>query len=79
MGWRTQKDKVLFRQVPGRFDVFVTLDQGLEHEQHIAALSFAVVVAHVADNRLEGWLPILAELNEACERSSPGTVTHVCP
>lgn len=43
-GWRSMKNGELLRRASGQFDVFVTADQNLEHQQNIAALPLAVVV-----------------------------------
>ena len=53
--WRALPDVELVSLAQGRFDVFVTIDQGFEFEQNLSKLTFGVVVIHVARNRIESY------------------------
>lgn len=44
VGWATTKNGALLRLAQQEFDVFVTTDQRLQHQQTIANLDLAVVV-----------------------------------
>lgn len=71
------KNGELLRRASGAFDVFVTADQNLEHQQNIASLSVAVVVLVAATNRLEAYAPFASKLAEAVRAARPGRVTRV--
>jgi hypothetical protein len=52
-GWRAE-----------RFDVVVTADRNLEHQQNLTTLPIAVVVLIASTNRLESLAPLAPELLE---------------
>ena len=76
-GWQSMNNGELLRRASGAFDVFVTADRNLEHQQNIASLSLAVVVLIVATNRLEAYEPLAKKLGEAVRTARPGSVTSV--
>jgi predicted nuclease of predicted toxin-antitoxin system len=76
-GWRSMKNGELLQRASGHFEVFVTADQNLEHQQNIAALPLAVVVLVAGSNRMEAYLPLVKKLGEAVRAARPGTLTRV--
>jgi hypothetical protein len=76
-GWQSMKNGELLRRASSDFDVFVTADQNLEHQQNISSLSLAVVVLVATTNRLEAYVPLVKKLGEAVRAARPGTVTRV--
>ena len=76
-GWQSMKNGELLRRASDAFDVFVTADQNLEHQQDIASLPLAVVVLVAATNRLEAYQPLARKLGEAIRKARPGSVTRV--
>ena len=76
-GWQSMKNAELLRRACGNFDVFVTADQNLEHQQNIASLPLAVVVLVAPSNRLDAYVPLSKRLREAVGAARPGTVTRV--
>jgi predicted nuclease of predicted toxin-antitoxin system len=76
-GWQSMKNGELLRLASDAFDVFVTADQNLEHQQDIASLPLAVVVLVARSNRLEAYVPLAKKLGEAAKAARPGTVTRV--
>ena len=71
------KNGELLRRATSVFDVFVTADQNLEHQQNIASLPLAVVVLVASTNRMEAYMPLAKKLGEAVRAARPGTVTRV--
>ena len=65
------------RVIPGKFDVFLTVDRNLVYQQNLSQLPFAVVVVALPENRLKYFLPILPQLQAALESAQPGDVQHV--
>ena len=51
-GWASLKNGELLRRAQAEFDVFITTDQNLEHQQDIRSFSIAVVVLRAKTNRL---------------------------
>jgi predicted nuclease of predicted toxin-antitoxin system len=63
-GWASIKNGKLLRLIAasGKFDVFLTVDKNLPHEQKIEGLPFAVVVLRSKSNRLADVVPFAPEL-----------------
>jgi predicted nuclease of predicted toxin-antitoxin system len=56
----------------GRFDVFVTMDKSLPHQQNLTALPFAVIVLRAPSNRFEDTHPLMPELLRRLPEARPG-------
>ena len=76
-GWSALEDGELLRLARGRFDVFLTIDRGIEHQQNVAVLSFGIVIVHVAKNRLAYYEPLFQQMRNAVETVRAGEVIHV--
>lgn len=77
-GWIGFKNGGLLRAVAeSGFEVLVTADQNLEHQQNLVGLSFGIVVLKPVRNRLPDLLPLTPGLLEALDRVEPGVVISV--
>jgi len=56
----------------GQFDVFLTVDKNLPHQNKISALPFAIVVLRGKTNRLEHLLPLAPEFLRRIPEFHPG-------
>lgn len=63
--WRAISDSQLLRLANGRFDVFITLDQGFAHQHNLKVLSFGIVILHVRKNSLRYYEPIFDRIRQA--------------
>lgn len=62
----------------GYFDgAFVTRDKQLPFQQNLSRLPLGVVIAVVADNRIESFRPLFGALNQAVDGVRPGEVIWV--
>ena len=61
-GWKGLKNGELLLRAETEFDIFLTIDRNLEHQQNLRRFRLGVVVAYVPDNRMESYAPIIAEL-----------------
>jgi hypothetical protein len=77
LGWHRLPDDELVEKVNGNFDIFVTIDRGLEFEHNLFRLSFVIVNAHVTKNQVEFYRQLLPELEAVVLMSDHGTVVHV--
>jgi Domain of unknown function (DUF5615) len=59
MGWKGIRNSALLQLAAGSFDVFLTADQNLEHQQNLGALPIAVVVLVAPTNRVESLTPLI--------------------
>lgn len=64
MGWAGIKNGKLLRLIAdsGKFDVFVTMDKSLPHQQKLKDLPFAVLVLRAKSNRFEETHPLMPEV-----------------
>ncbi|MBI3698349.1 MAG: DUF5615 family PIN-like protein [Acidobacteria bacterium] len=76
-GWKGLKNGELLLRAEREFDVFLTIDRNLEHQQNLRRFRLGVVVAHVPDNRMESYGPIVAELRRAVEAVELGEAVRV--
>ena len=76
-GWKGLKNGDLLVRAEPEFDVFLTIDRNLEYQQNLPRLRLGVVVAHVPDNRMDSYEPILAELRRAVDTVGAGEAVRV--
>jgi len=73
-GWDGISNGHLLKRVAdsGQFDVFMTVDKNLPHQNKILALPFAIVVLRGKSNRLEHLLPLAPEFLRRIAEFQPG-------
>jgi hypothetical protein len=71
------KDPPLLEFAQARFDVFITVDRGLPNQCDMSTLKLGIIIARVLNNRLDGFEPILDQLNAAIEKIKAGQVVHI--
>jgi len=79
-GWRGVLNGELLRRAESAgFEVFVTADRNLEHQQALGGRAFGVVVLFSRRLKLEYLLPLVPAMREAVVSVRPGQVVHVRP
>jgi hypothetical protein len=73
--WLGAHDGGILRRADGQFDVLITLDQKLPHQQPIARFSLAVVVLKAGHNRYHDLLRLVPRLLTLLPTLRPGTAT----
>ena len=75
-GWAGIKNGRLLRLIAdsGQFDVFLTVDKNLPHEQKISGLPFAVVVLRARSNSITDVRPFAPEILRRLPEFLPGQV-----
>jgi uncharacterized protein DUF5615 len=77
-GWAGQKNGALLSLAEqGGFQVFITLDQGIEYEQNLSGRSIAVILIRAKSSRLDDLIPHAAKILAAMESIGPGQVVSV--
>lgn len=72
-GWGSVRNGELLRLASDAgFDVFVTPDQSLPHQQNLPAFDIAVVVLACGLNRMATYEPLAGELRKAIESAPRG-------
>ncbi len=76
MGWSTIKNGALLALASEQFDVFLTVDRNLSHQQNLTD-KLAVVVLRARSNRLADLRPLVPRLLEAISSAARGTTVIV--
>ena len=76
-GWAGKQNGELLRLAEQDFDVLVTNDQNIQHQQVVSRfdLAFVVLVAHTND--IVDLLPSMPELNRIIPTFETGTIEYV--
>ena len=72
VGWEEIDDGVLLRLAAERFDVFVTVDKDLPHQQNISGLRLSVLILRGRTTRLPDLRALLPMVNVALEKRRLG-------
>jgi hypothetical protein len=75
-GWASISNGELLRLIAasGEFDIFVTVDKSLPHQQKIKELPFAIVLLRAKSNRLIHMSPFAPEILRRLSEFQPGHV-----
>ena len=77
-GWAGLTNGELLRRAKNDgFEVFVTADQHLEHQQSLVRSGPGIVVVKAVRNRLEDLRPLIPSLLQAISSARPGAVVRV--
>ncbi len=77
MGWAGIKNGPLLRRAAQEFDVFLTVDQGVEYQQNLFGLDLAIVVMVAATNDIDDVRPLMPRVRETLGSASPGSIIRV--
>ena len=77
MDWSGIKNGPLLRRAAQEFDVFLTVDKGIEYQQNAVGLALAIVVMIAASNDIDDLRPLMPRVRETLSSASPGTVVKV--
>jgi len=75
--WTGKQNGELLQAAEKEFDVFVTMDRNLPHQQNLAALNLSVVVIQSHSNAFGYVSPLMDQVNNAVRNSKPGTAVDV--
>ena len=57
MGWASKTNGELLALAVGQFDMFLTADRNLSHQQDVSAFDLAVIVLVAQSNRIDDLRP----------------------
>ncbi len=77
MGWRGVKNGELLRRAENSFDVFITIDQGLQYQQNLEKAKIAIVVLAAQDNQIESLHPLMTDVLIALNSIRRGELVYV--
>jgi predicted nuclease of predicted toxin-antitoxin system len=76
-GWAGVTNGDLLSRAEQEFDVLLTMDQGMEHQQNVAGRSLGIVTIVAPNNEYETLLPLVPEMEEELRQIENGTVVSV--
>ncbi len=76
-GWQGQSNGALLMLASARFDVLVTADQNLPHQQNLRDFEIGVVILIARKNRLVDYLPLMPSLREGLATVKAGEAIRV--
>lgn len=77
MGWSGMKNGELLRRASERFDVLLTMDRGLRHQQDLGVLGLRVLVVRARSSRVVHLRPLVGDMLRAMEALSPGQLREI--
>ena len=77
MGWAGIKNGPLLRRAAQEFDVFLTVDQGVEYQQNLFRLDLAIVVMVAATNDIDDVRSLMPRVRETLGSASAGSIIRV--
>ena len=76
-GWAGIKNGKLLALAATEFDVLLTADKGIEHQQNLATLPIAVLIVLARSNRMEDMAPAVPTILAALSELLPRTIRKV--
>lgn len=77
VGWSGKENGELLRLGAESFDVLLTADRNLEHQQNLTTLPIAVVVLVAPTNRIDSLTPLVPELLEVLNTLPARRLVHI--
>ena len=75
-GWAGLNNGKLLKKVSGKYEIFLTIDKRLEHEQKIPA-DVAVITVRARSNRIQDLKPLVPEILQVVKKAKAGQSTPV--
>lgn len=75
--WDGLKNGALLQAAEADYDVLVTADQNLRHQQHLPQFRLRIIVLAGVSNRLSDLMPLIPGLFRQCEELDEGQVAVV--
>jgi hypothetical protein len=78
-GLKGLKNGKLLRAAAGNFDVLITVDKSIPHQQNIASLSIAVLIFRAKTNTYPDLKPLVPQALAVLDQIQPGEIVIVRP
>lgn|SRR5690606_13544421 len=76
-GWGGVKNGRLLQLAASEFDVLLTMDRGIEHQQNLSGLNLCLIVLSAVSNDIDDLLPLVPSINTAFDQATPGRLIRV--
>lgn len=75
--WNGLKNGDLLRTAEKEFDVLVTMDKNLEHQQNLSTIRLGIVLIRAKSNIYDDVAPLIPRVDESIRRVRPGKIVYV--
>lgn len=76
-GWGGKRNGELLRLANAEFDVFITMDKGIEYQQNIDGFKLSIIIIHAHSNRRQDVALAMPNINEILNTVQKGVIIHV--
>lgn len=76
-GWSGTKNGSLIKLAESVFDIFVTIDQNLQHQQNLYNTTLAIIVLVAPNNRLATLRLLVPQLILELQTIQPGQIVEI--
>ena len=76
-GWAGKQNGDLLRVTELEFDVLLTNDQNMEHQQHLKQFDLAFIVLVASSNDINDLRPLMPAVNETLNDIRPGEIHYI--
>jgi hypothetical protein len=78
MGWSGRRNGELLKLMVGQaFEVFITVDQTIKHQQNLQAVGIALIVLVAPTSRLTDLVPLMPSTIATLNSIKPGDVVDI--
>lgn len=77
MRWEEIRNGELLSLAEAQFDVFLTIDKGIKHQQNMTGRTIAVITLRAFNNRIETLTPLMPQVLALLPTVQPGQVYFV--
>jgi predicted nuclease of predicted toxin-antitoxin system len=77
MQWERYGNGKLLEVAQADFDVLLTTDTNLYHQQNVADYDLVVIVLRAYQNSMEALAPLMGQVMDLLERTKPGQIHYV--
>ena len=77
MGWSGKSNGELLALARDQFQVFITLDRNLEHQQKITAGDIPIIVLIARRSRMDFLEPLVPQVLEVLQHSKRGQIVRI--
>lgn len=77
LGWAALTNGHLLDAMAGKFDVLVTMDKGIPHQQRLHGRPVSLVLLRARSNRLPDLLPLIPSLLQALSEVKAGETREI--
>jgi predicted nuclease of predicted toxin-antitoxin system len=76
-GWAGKQNGELLRLAEIEFDVLITNDQNMEHQQRLSNYNLAFIVLRSPTNDISDLLPLMSTVNERLRTIQTGSIEYI--